>query len=818
MIHRRPLTEATMQGFSHYNEELFTGEPCTLALSVSLPKDAHTALLEAGQIPDPRNFDHVTAVSWVEEKTWVYTLPLHLAPLNGERYELFCEGLDTYCTLFVNNTRVCATSNMLIPHLIDITAFVREGENTLRFVFAVMKEKAQKSLPEGFWINSSAERAYCRKAAFQYGWDWCPRLCTVGIWRPITLRVSDAPYVRHCFLAPLDVSEEAATLRCTAELSAPSMPGDELCFTLEGNGQRFEARMSADADDCLLLLTSPRLWWCHDLGEPFLYKASVALCRSGRVLDQQEFTYGVRSIEVCQQDEDTGENRFFFRLNGVPVYSKGANWVPVDALLTLPNRNERIQTLISLAKGADMNMLNLWGGGIYEDDLLYELCDREGILLWQYLMFACGEAPDFDSEFVEAVLTEVTCAVRRLRNHCSIALWTGNVEAEMLSQKIGLKRPMHGVRLFEQLLPSHMAALDPSRLYWPSSPFGGALCNSETEGDRHNWDIWFQKIPYTDYRKDHCLFSSEFGVHAPPNLCTLRRYLPEAELHPQSYGYNLLNYDSDPSRMSALLEFHTGIPTSLDRLVDVGMLMQADALRTAVEHYRLHMPKNGGALIWQLGDCVPCHSWSMIDYDLVPKASYYAAKSFFAPVSVILNPLNDDETEVYLSNTTREPFAGEIDLSVQSFLGDIIWQERIAACATPHSVSLIYTLRVGGRFYPNVTLPSQKRFFFVAASMAGFGQTFRFFAEFKDLRLPSCTLQVSAEQRDGQLSLTVQTDRFAKLVHLEGDLCGLSISEHYFDLCAGDKRTLKLTRAWGAPLSWRGLRVEALNGRSIWEG
>ncbi|MEA5014772.1 MAG: glycoside hydrolase family 2 protein [Candidatus Limiplasma sp.] len=811
MVQRLLLRQAKLQGFSRFDRSTLTGDPCTPEWPVSLPRDVHTALLEAGLIPDPRFLDQSQAVSWVEERIWVYAASLSVSWNRDTRYELWCEGLDTYCALLVNGRAAASTANMLIPHRLDITAFVRDGENTLHFVFDVMKERASLPLPEGFWINASTERAYCRKAAFQYGWDWCPRLCTVGIWRPVSLVASAQPFLLDCFLEPLEVSADRAHLRCSAALCAPAQPGDVLCFALEGGGQRAEIRMAADAESCMLTLEHPRLWWCHDLGEPFLYQASVTLSRKGETLDRKSFPYGVRQIRLVQRDGETGANRFRFELNGIPLYAKGANWVPVDMPLTLPDREDRLRTLVALAKDAGMNMLNLWGGGIYEADLFYELCDREGLLLWQYFMFACGEAPDFDPAFVEAAMAEAECAVRRLRNHASIALWTGNVEAQMLCQKIGLQRPMHGMDLFENRLPRLLAELDPSRAYWPSSPFGGALCNSETQGDRHNWDIWFQKVPYTDYRKDDCLFASEFGVHAPPHLSTLRRYLPTDQLHPQSYGYDRMNYDSDPSRMTALLQYHTGVPAGLKELVNLGMLMQSDALRTAVEHYRLNMPQNGGALIWQLGDAFPCHSWSMIDYDLVPKASYYAAKQFFAPVSLILHPKDEDTTEVYLSNTTREAFQQEITLSVRGFGGEILWQERIPAGAEPYAVRKLYELRVGGRYYPNVILPLPRRFFYVHAHMEGWGDGFRFFAEYKDLRLPRCRLACRRKERGGQLLWTVSTDCFAKLVHLEGDVQGLRVDHNYFDLPAGSSREITVERLWGPPLPSRNVWLEALN-------
>ncbi len=790
-------------------------------LPVTIPQDVHTALFLRGLLDDPRFFMNDRKASWVEHYTWIYRTSFTLTPRPGASYRLVCEGLDTYCTVSLNGRTVGQTDNMLVPHTLEVTQFLQDGENQLVFRFDPMPERANLPLPEGFWINYSTERAWARKAAFGYGWDWCARLATVGIWRPVTLQEFSAPALHDVFFAAESVSPDNAEIRCSARVETPAgCDSSKLTAVFALHDGKKEFQISAPVVDGVcsapLHVPNPRLWWTWDLGEPFRYTARVYLYRENTLLSQKEFFFGIRTVEVRRKDSAGSEGRFQFILNGVPVYGKGANWVPVDNLLTLPNRSERTVTLLNLAREANMNMLCVWGGGIYEDDIFYESCDSLGILVWQYFMFACGEYPDYHAEFITAVRTEVEKAVVRLRNHACIAVWIGNVENEMLSEKIGLTRPMYGKHLFEEFIPAWMQSLDPTRLYWPSSPFGGESPNCSKAGDCHNWDVWFKDIPYTAYRQDSCRFASEFGVHAAPAMETAARWLPEEELYPGSFGWSYFNKDAEgPSHMNALLRLHTGEASTLKQAEQYSMLVQADALRCAVEHYRHNMPCNSGAMLWQLNDSWPCHSWSIVDYDCIPKAAWYAARKFFAPVSVLLYPRNDDETEICVSNTTQSEYCGTVQAEVHSVMGECIYSESISVCVPAYTCLCIKTLRVGGRFAPNVILANRKRWYYVSASFTEFpnSETFRFFCEYKDAALPECGLSCEYETEGDVLRITFRSTYFAKMVSIEGDMRGLRLSDNYFDMNANAPYTVTVRALDGSAPAKRQLYARALNSK-----
>lgn len=813
------LQAFTLAGFAPgtFSESAVESGGSTGWLPVTVPQDVHTALLSHGLIPDPRYYTNDIRTAWVEDFTWVYRTSFPLSPKPGAVYRLVCEGLDTYCTIYVNGQYAGETANMLVSHTLDVTSFVQDGDNQLTFVFDPMPERAAKPLPEGFWINYSTERAWARKAAFGYGWDWCARLATVGIWRPVTLEELTDPVLKDIFFATETASAGYAEVVCTA-LTEDSV-SLTATFSLRDGTREYSATVPVKDGRCQarLRIDAPRLWWTWDLGEPFLYTARTALYRNGTLLYEKEFPYGVRTVALRLKDENSGEDRFQFLLNGVPVYGRGANWVPVDNLLTLPNRKDRTESLLHLARESHMNMLCLWGGGIYEDDLFYENCDALGILVWQYFMFACGEYPDFDEDFTEAVRAEVHKAVVRLRNHPCIALWVGNVESQMLCDKIGLDRPMYGARLFEKDIAAWTRSLDPTRPYWPSSPYGGESPNSPSAGDRHNWDVWFGDIPYTGYRRDNCRFASEFGIHAAPAMETAARWLPPEELRLGSFGWSYINKDAEgPSHMEALLHHHTGAPATLEEAEQYSMLTQADALRCAAEHYRRHMPRNNGALIWQLNDSWPCHSWSIVDYDGIPKAAWYAARKFFAPVSLLLYPRNDDETEICISNTTRTRFSGTVRIAVHSVMGECIHSETIRAEVSPYACQCVKTLRVGGRFAPNVILPNRKRWYYVSASVweLPLSETFRFFCEYKDAALPRCILACEQGSDGKGLRVTLKSACFAKMVSIEGDMRGLHLSDNYFDMNADTPYTVTVCALTGAPPAMRRLYVRALNSPS----
>lgn len=794
-------------------EELLTGRLETVWRDTSVPGDVHTELMRYGVILDPAVGTNDVQTLWVERQVWVYQTRFSLGreELSASALELLFEGLDTYADVYVNGSLCGHCENMLVEHRLDAKPFVSEGENRLDIVFWPFGRcSTRKALPEGFWINYSTERAYARKAAYQVGWDWTPRVCTVGVWRPASVQavwngVLDGLQAQTVCIEP---EENRAVLHVCAQYRLFGTGEARVRFTLEDDWGHACACCESESGDGSMTVERPRLWWTHDQGQPYCYMLRAELLDAqGRVLDCRQRRVGIRTVHVEERDPETGEARFVMVLNGRRIFARGANWVPASNRPASVDKAQYL-TLLRRAKQANMNALCIWGGGIYEQDVFYDFCDREGILIWQYFMFACGEYPGFDPEFVENVRDEVTKAVRRLTGHPSIALWIGNVESRMLCEKIGLQRPMYGQELFEKQIPEWLRQLDPNAVYLPGSPWGEGLANSMASGDRHNWDVWFNDIPYTDYCKDLTCFASEFGVHGAPSREVFEKTTGLRAPTLESFEVQYLNRDQDLSRMRYYLREYTGEPVTLNRYIADTMLIQALALACACSHYRHRFPDCGGALIWQLNDCCGAHSWSIVDSCNIPKAAWYFVRQAFAPVAVYLEECPANETRVWVMNHGSEVRETRLNLEIGDFFGTRVLSETIELTLAPGESRCVRTLRAGGRFYPNAILMNRPRLYYLAAALEGEARPYvRYFERPKDLLLPVQTL----EEEWGDGWVRVQTRHFAQFVHLEGLLEGFEIEDNYFDLLPGTERILRFEDPSGQEPQARGLHWTSRN-------
>ncbi len=782
-------------------------------IDAPVPGDVHTMLMRLGRIGDPAMGTNDSKTAWVEKMVWVYKRDVSLPEdfSGADALRIVFQGLDTLCDVYWDGHKAASFANMFVEHTLDLTGAAVSGNHTLWVVFwPVCSFSGKEKLPEGFWINYSTERAFVRKAAYSFGWDWTPRVVTAGIWKPVILEAvyGGALHAVKGETLSLSPGGEEAVLRFSVE--AEVMGGAEAILRITLFEGETQAAVWEGGQEFTAAFQNPRLWWTGDVGEPFLYTLRAELLVDGAVRDEITKPFGIRTLKL-ETESPEGERRFVIALNGRRIFSKGANWVPVSNRLGDISQDKTVY-LLEMAAKAGMNTICVWGGGVYESDSFYNTCDRLGLLVWQYFTFACGEYPDFDEEFVNNVRDEAQKAVRRLSPHPSLALWIGNVEGQMLCEKIGLKREMFGRRLFEELIPSWLQKWDPERAYLPSSPWGGETANSPLEGDRHNWDVWFQDIPYEDYEKDATLFCSEFGVHAAPVKATVEKYTGAANLSPDSYPFRYMNRDQSLARMYYYFEKYTGLPRNLDEYIDYSMLIQKEALRVGSEHFSRRFPACGGALIWQLNDCCGAHSWSMIDVDGIPKASYYEAKRFFSPVAVSLKAVDHVKTQVWLHNHTLRDIKVVIHVEIGDFLGLRVYEESLEAAAKAGECVCVREIAAGGRFSPNVILHNRPRLFYIAARIGGQERpALRYFEEYKELPLPPADL--SWEWEEDMLSVTSPV--LARQVKVDGEVEGLIFSDNWFDLLPGETRKIRIGRLWDAPVSERKLYVKALNGEII---
>ncbi|MCK8489585.1 glycoside hydrolase family 2 protein [Paenibacillus sp. MBLB2552] len=841
-----------------------------------VPGDVHSALLERGII-EPPYFGHNDAkCRWIERKEWWYrtTFELDDVPGEEERIELTFEGLDTFAAVYVNGHEIGLASNMFRCYMFDITRIVREGRNTLAVRFDPLylhhRDKEQFE-----WSSYTKERPWIRKAAMNFGWDWGPRIVTTGIWGPVRLERRKLSKLTGVYAATLSASVEEAVIRVNVEAEAyragtaavavarllaadgvevasatlPVLNGD--AGSLGGQAARRQAFPSAirtkGAASAELRIALPRRWWTHDLGDPYLYTLEVTLLVGGEEVDRYEQSFGIRTLELSRQNPD-GSPSFAFILNGIKVYAKGANWIPADHLIgSIPDST--YHGLVELAVEGQMNMLRVWAGGIYEKEIFYEECDRRGVLVWQDFAFANALFPDFNRDFMDNVQQEIIDNVKRLRNRASLALWCGNNEidwlVDMKSAAGDITGAFFGETIYHELIPGLLAELDPHRPYWPSSPYGaqdGYDVNDPNQGDRHNWQVWhgsvyprmqgekprldysIEGVTFKNYKQDLALLSSEFGMHASANRYTLEKNIPEGKFTWGSAEMAYRNKDTNHRKGILLMEGFTGIPQDVEEYMNFSMLTQAEGLKYGIEHFRRHRHRNSGALVWQLNDSWPGTSWSMIDYELLPKASYYYGKTFFHPVLLSLEHESGEPLRVWVVNDTLEELEGTVTLTVHPLVqgGDLAGGSGAGAGAGRRTTFAVKVppqtaLSLGSLEEAEALAGLAPEEVVVELSATGFAAPANryYLRDSKEIRLPVAELDVRVDEAAQTVTVTASGRGVARLVKLELPLGGVRFSDNYFDLLPGESRTVRLRHPGGLALPWAELRVGALNAGTL---
>jgi beta-mannosidase len=790
-------------------------------IPIPIPGDVHRALLDAGRIDDPFYDRNEEKCAWIEDREWWYRMTFDgpKEPLGpDERLRLVFHGLDTFATIWLNGEELGEHHNMFREAIFDVGDRIRSGENTVAVRFDRPLDHVGEQHPDQWGRNP--ERVFMRKAQFGFGWDWGPRLPTVGIWRPIELRRERCATIKgiHFYTLEVDSAGERAAvavrveagrfatdgpLQASITLTDPDgSPVAERSLVLDGEG----SDLSATA---YLKVENPRLWWTHDLGEPVLYDLRVKLRQEGDVLDCHESKVGIRTVVLDQSpDPDEPGTRFFrFVLNGVPIFARGADWIPADSFVgAIPEK--RYETLISAARDANMNMLRVWGGGIYEHDVFYDLCDSMGLLVWQDFMFACAVYPEEPASFVAEVEAEARYQVSRLRSHPCLALLCGNNENQWIHDRTFWNRDdttVPGALYYHGVLPRVVAELDGRTPYWPGSPFGGDDHNDRRQGNVHNWEVWHGNFPrrfgeesrqdptpenvsYLRYAEDMGRFISEFGMHAAPVRETLRRAIPEDQLFHHSPSMDHHNKDDPKNKGDNLMLTVTGLPEDLDEYVDFSMISQAEGLKFALEHFRRRKPHCSGTLFWQLNDCWPVLSWSVLDYNGFGKAGYYYAKRAYSPILASFKALPDGSIELWLTNDTLSKIEDDVTVRLATFEGETIWEVNLRV-QVPANGSLPVAHWTSDRAFG-----APDRYLSVTSSGDRFPSNRHFFAAVKDLRRTPAEPDVDiTPSKKNELRVRLKTSAYAYFVHLEVPDEATRFSDNYFDLQPGEERTIIVT-------------------------
>ncbi len=796
-----------------------------------VPGGVHTDLLRLGKIPDPFLAENERAVLWVALADWEYcsTFVPDADLVREERVLLVADGLDTVAEVWLNGGLLGRAENQFRRWEWDVGACLREGENELSILFSgpsavAGREQARRRMNG---VHPAIEgAAHLRKAPCQFGWDWGPELPSIGVWKEIRLEGRSVGRLEDVHLRQEHASNGAVTVRADARVEKWDSARLDVVLTVRDP----DARTACGAECTVLLgqaalevrIDSPRLWWPNGHGDQPLYRVVVQLKRGDEEVDRREFQIGLRTIELRQEDDRWGRS-FQFVVNGVPIFAKGSNWIPADVFVSRVTV-DRLERLIGSAAAAHQNMLRVWGGGLYETDDFYDLCDRHGILVWQDFVFACSTYPLDEPAFLENVQAEVEENVRRLRHRACLALWCGNNEMEWFWESRGwaahdregeleelirvmpalapLKELAAGRDLlpdwralraaydefFHRTLPGWVAELDPGRPYWPSSPSSGTPfqdVDGEARGDAHYWEVWHDRKPFTAYRRTFPRFMSEFGFQSFPTIETIESYTAPEERNPTS---RVMEYHQRGRHGNGLIVAQMAdafrMPVSFEDWVYLSLVLQAEGIRYGVEHWRRHMEGVAGTLYWQLDDCWPVASWSSLDSFGRWKALHYAAKRFYAPILLSVED-KPPEMGLYVSNDRREAWRGEARWSLETVCGTPLQAGEIAFVAPP-----LMAIRIADLDFAELLAgDADRRAVFVTELLDGderIALSVSPFVPSKHLDLEDPGLDVEVTRRGKEVTVRLTAHSLARFVELK--LAGAPetiFSDNYFDLPAG---------------------------------
>lgn len=813
-----------------------------------VPGGVHESLLAAGRIEDPYYDRNEGEIRWVEERDWWYrgtfSAPDDLE--RGERLRLVFHGLDTVVDIWLNGEELGSHENMFRPAEYDVTARVRpENDLVLRFSpplaglevpqnVTEMGERLGDAFsqlaPEDDGSGEAAEAegmlaemlplsTQRRKATFSWGWDFGPRVPSIGIWRPVELVRERRAVIagHHVRTEAVDVEAGRADLSLLVEVDRFDADGDlSASVTLTsptGATTVVGLAIPAGSSSSRVATTihDAALWWTHDLGDPALYDVVVSLADGDDELDRVGDRVGLRTIEIEQPDDlEEGGRQFRFVLNGVPIFARGAAWLPASMLVGSV-QEETYRRLVELARDGGMNMLRIWGGGIYEHDAFYAATDEFGVLVWHDFMFACIDYPSEDPRLQAEVAAEAEYQVKRLRNRPSMGLWSGNNEVHLIHGFAyqNYEPGNWGWDFFFRILPEAVERFDGGVPYWPGSPWGEAAeegfmaVNGVLDGDRHAWEVWHgfdfgagggpyesvgESRHYRRYGLDKGRFISEFGIHAAPELSTLRRWIPEDQLSIHSASFDHHNKDNPKNKHDAVLEIVTGLPSTIEEYVDYTMVSQGEGLKFGIEHYRRRFPHCSGTLIWQFNDVWPGFSWAVIDHEAVPKAGYYFAKRAYSPVLASFREDEDGSLQLWLSNSGRTSRSVSATVVLGRFDGAVSLTEDVEVDLAPGDSRLVWSVDAGSYGRQSDQLA------WVSSRDGDFPPNRLFFSEVKDTRFGPVALDTRVEAgAAGTARVTISARGYAYLVRVLSPSPGTRFSDNYFDLRDGESATVEVS-------------------------
>ncbi|MGB6192302.1 MAG: glycoside hydrolase family 2 protein, partial [Terracidiphilus sp.] len=733
------------------------------------------------------------------------------AMLACSNVDLVFDGLDAAAQVEINGAPVLSANNMFRTWRIAAKGHLHAGSNQLRVVFLSPAKAAEGAAALDPWQTrtKTAPKTYIRKAAYEYGWDWGPRFVTSGIWRPVRIEAWDKARISDFVIQQRDVSREVAHLDAQVEIDSTSIGPAQVAVRYADNRKpvtlavNTQLHLGNNVIDVPVEIRQPKLWYPAGYGDQPLYQFSAQVAIEGRQADQRSVKTGLRSI-VLRRDVDQWGRSFEFDVNGIPVFAKGADVIPFDSF---PNRvtTADYRRILQSARDANMNMIRHWGGGYYESDDFYAICDELGLMVWQDFMFGNDWQPG-TYDFKQNIEAEAEDQVRRLRNHPSIVLWSGNNETEVALNWNGRDKLPANVKFqmwqdylteFSGILNRVVARLAPETPYWPSSPSADyeELSDSYQSGDAHIWDVWHGRVPFSTYETHHPRFVTEYGFQSFPEMRSIEAFT-QPEDRTSIFTPVMLVHQKNNEGNSIIHDYllrDYPEPKDFASFLYVSQVLQAEGIKVGAEHFRRSRPDTMGSLFWQLNDCWPVASWSSIDSYGRWKALQYYARRFYAPVLVSPH-VEAGAVKVYVVSDRTTAQLATLRVRLMTFTGKVLLEETQAVRIDPLASKVYLEWPLARLTQAGATDTSS--LFVVADLTAGTEELSRnliYLAPTKEIHLAAAALNVEAAGANGSYKVRVTSPVLARDVYLSFGNLDAELSDNYFDLLPGETREVTVT-------------------------
>ena len=760
-----------------------------------VPGDVISDLLANDVIPNPLIGLNEQLVQWIGRADWDYfrTFEVDKSILDYDFVELDFEMLDTLADIYVNDKKIASVKNINRHYAFDIKSLLKEGENTIRIRFYspllyIANKQKKNPLPNS--TLGEAGSCHIRKSPYHFGWDWGPHMLTCGISGNCAIKCYDV-----CKITRVDIKQThedgKVTLDFNAEFSSTEQELNTI-YTLSLDGE--QVCKTQGLAKTSLTVEKPVLWWCNNMGEQTLYDLKIEVYVGEKLVCEKTQKIGLRTIVLNTDEDEIGKN-FCFYINGRRIFARGANWIPADSFINNVS-DEKLYDLLYKAKACNMNMIRVWGGGYYESNRFYDLCDKLGLLVWQDCNFACSPYPFNDEEFVEEVLAEVSDNVLRIKNHACLCLWAGNNEIESMSMAWLNRRKVIEFcgEFFYNTLRNHVNSLDGNTAYWACTPSSGTYMkkiNSPDFGDTHLWHVWHGLRKLEHYRKMNTRFCSEFGIESLPSLNAIDIFSdghayesvnsPLAKAHQKCIGGN------GKIKYYMLSKFWT--PKNFSDTVYLSQLTQAICIKNATEGWRVKKGRCNGALYWQYNDCWGVNSWSGMDYYGNMKALQYTARRFNQNTALSIQ-LNGKVADIFFVNDYITSYKTKIVCGIKTYSGETVYTVTNTLSISDDAVGKIVSLDIKSLLKKHKTKDCY--IFAIAYDMNAniiSEETLPLTNENK-AKLPKANLTYAIEQIDNTAKLTISSDAYARFVEIRLKGYSTMLSDNYFDMMPNQSKTI----------------------------